>query len=116
MDVFRLVVEEHTSGSRVVNVHGELDLATMDILSAALTTARRDGRNVVVDLSPCSFIDSSGIRSLLNGAEEHRRVALELEVVCPRVNQQVFRVLHLVGLGDVLAVRESISDLDRSSG
>ena len=116
MDVFRLVIEEHASGSRVIGVHGELDLATMDILSAALTTARRDGRDVVVDLGPCEFIDSSGIRSLINGAEAHRRVALAFEVVCPRENQQASRVIDLVGLSELVVVREAIDDRDRSSG
>lgn len=45
---------------------GELDLATVEILEAAVDTALNEGFNrVVIDLTAVSFMDSTGMRALL---------------------------------------------------
>jgi anti-sigma B factor antagonist len=50
----------------VVEVCGDLDIATVGDLEEPVIEAIRDGRRpVILDLSECAFIDSSGIRLLL---------------------------------------------------
>jgi len=50
----------------VVEVDGDIDIATVDDLEEPVITAIRQGRRpVILDLSECAFIDSSGIRLLL---------------------------------------------------
>ena len=45
------------SDATVVTLAGEHDLATLGSVRAALDDATRGGRAVIVDLSPCAFID-----------------------------------------------------------
>jgi anti-sigma B factor antagonist len=49
-------------------VEGELDMATADDLSQLLKDASTDTRPLVLDFSSVSFMDSSGLRALLEGA------------------------------------------------
>ena len=50
----------------VVEVGGDLDIASVDDLEGPVIHAIRDGREpVILDLSECGFIDSSGIRLVL---------------------------------------------------
>jgi anti-anti-sigma factor len=50
----------------VLLVHGELDMATAPQLAAALLGAMESGdADVVIDLSGVSFIDSSGIATIV---------------------------------------------------
>jgi anti-sigma B factor antagonist len=50
----------------VVEVEGDIDLDTVDELEAPVIRAIQDGRRpVILDLSDCTFMDSTGIRLLL---------------------------------------------------
>ena len=50
----------------VVEVDGDIDIATVDDLEEPVISAIRQGRQpVILDLSECVFMDSSGIRLLL---------------------------------------------------
>jgi anti-anti-sigma factor len=49
-------------------LHGELDMATADDLSQLLKVAVLECRPVVLDFSEVSFMDSSGLRALLEAA------------------------------------------------
>jgi anti-sigma B factor antagonist len=59
---------EMIPGARAVQVRGELDLATEEQLTAVLDEAVAAGGPVVLDMTSLRFIDSSGIRALLNAA------------------------------------------------
>lgn len=48
-------------------VAGELDLATSSRLDKALTSALTDADDVVLDLSKVTFIDSTGLSTILAG-------------------------------------------------
>ena len=58
-DGFRVSVDEPSPGRVVVGVAGEIDVATAPELERALADAGAEKR-VVLDLSECQFIDSSG--------------------------------------------------------
>jgi anti-sigma B factor antagonist len=60
---------ERTGSVPLVAVSGEVDLATADLVRAALAETPCD-QSVVIDLTELSFIDCSGLRVLL---DEHRR-------------------------------------------
>ncbi len=62
---FRLERRRAPGGVRVVSVSGEIDLATAPQVSSALS-ARDDGETaLVLDLRDTTFLDSSGIRVLV---------------------------------------------------
>lgn len=68
---------ERTGSVPLVAVSGEVDLATADVVHAALRKTPCD-QPLVIDLTAMSFIDCSGLRVLL---EEHRRRSGRLYVV-----------------------------------
>ena len=52
-------------GPTVISVAGELDLSATDHLAEAARAAVSASRPLVLDLSRCTFIDSSGLRFVL---------------------------------------------------
>jgi anti-anti-sigma factor len=103
-DVRTEVLED---GLHVFMVTGELDLNTAPELSEPLEQAiESHAPGLMVDLTNCDFIDSTGIAVLVGawqtledrGAGDGSRVAL----CCP--NAQVRRVLELTGVIDAIAL------------
>jgi anti-sigma B factor antagonist len=84
---------------RTIAVRGELDLSTAPELGDALDHALDSGEgSVLIDLTRCEFIDSTGIALIvrawqrLDGGEDGRGL-----VICSQ-NDQVRRVLEITGL------------------
>jgi anti-sigma B factor antagonist len=76
----------------VVTPKGEIDLATIDAVQVEIDAARAEAALVVLDLREVTFIDSAGIRLIVEAAREG-----EFAVV--RGGPEVTRVFNLVGLG-----------------
>jgi anti-anti-sigma factor len=79
-----------------IRVGGELDLTTADRLIEAIDEACAAQAHVVVDLQPCSFLDSTGIAAILCGRRqlnEHGRVLCVVGA-----HNAVERVLDITGL------------------
>lgn len=71
---FEIAVEVASSEGRVA-IAGDLDMSTSPRLGRAVKTAlRRGARRIIVDLHNVTFIDSSGLRTLI---ELHRRGGAE---------------------------------------
>ena len=89
-------------GIRVIAVRGELDLSTAPELEGPLDDAVAAGDvSVLVDLSDCEFIDSTGIALIVKAWQELDRSAEgngEGRVVLCSRNDQVRRVLEITGL------------------
>ena len=64
----------------MIRVSGEIDLGTVSELETALARASRSAGSVCVDLSGCTFIDSTGLRVLLTAARDRRDAGGELAV------------------------------------
>jgi anti-anti-sigma factor len=67
----------------IVNVTGEVDLFAAPTLAAALQQALEGRPPVIVDLSECSFFESSGLNALLSADLDPERSGARLLVVCP---------------------------------
>jgi anti-anti-sigma factor len=95
----------------VVSLTGELDMATAPRLQEAVERAQ-GGSRVIVDLSELAFIDSSGIRALLqvyeSGQDGHSTVSFI------RGPDHVQRVLRIAGVEELLAWTEPLGE--RESG
>lgn len=99
-DVFKSSVsqEEHRT---VVTLEGELDAASSDELAQVLHgVLSNQPRRVVVDLAGVTFMDSSGLRSLLQGSE--RAANQDTQLVVERASGIVRRVLEVTGCDEVL--------------
>jgi anti-anti-sigma factor len=68
----------------LISVHGELDLATCGRLAPAGHEARSADRPLILDLTECPFIDSTGLREVLQIATPADREAAPVAIVSPR--------------------------------
>ena len=102
---FRVSVEEPSAGSVVVAVDGEIDVATAPELERALAGVSAEKR-VVLDLSECGFIDSSGLRTLLGARSAAASAGGSLALVV--ADPGLLRVFEVVGLGDVLDIHDTL--------
>lgn len=96
---FQVRVGELEHGVITISIQGELDLSTAPDLEGPLEAALEGGEgSVLIDLSQCEFIDSTGIALIvrawqrLNGDGDGRAL-----VLCSH-NDQVRRVLEITGL------------------
>jgi anti-sigma B factor antagonist len=89
----------------VLALEGELDVAgATDAVKRMLRLDLRPGGQLVLDLSRLSFMDSTGIRVILQAQEFARMRRAGLVIVRPPEN--VMRVLELVGLDEQLDIVE----------
>ena len=91
----------------VIAVAGELDLSAASVFSEVLRRAAEEHPGgLVVDLSNCGFIDSTGISLLLNASRRQTRAREAMAVVCP--NPTPHRVFEITG---TLATLNVVQDL-----
>lgn len=82
-------------GAVVVRCVGEIDLASCRQLRDAIAwSITPELRNMHIELTEVPFIDSEGIRCLLEASDRCDEVGVRLEVT---PSEQVRRVFHLVG-------------------
>jgi anti-anti-sigma factor len=99
------------TGDRVLQVSGELDVATVAVLRDAVGKAVADGPSrVLVDLTPTRFVDSTGCRELVRTAKAGAAAGVAVSVVVPPDNWRVRRVVDFVQLSAVMPVHDALPD------
>jgi anti-sigma B factor antagonist len=94
---------EAGSDRLVVSVVGELDMAReCELLNLLIALDLRPPVIVDVDLSEVTFVDASGLRSIVKAQAYLEGIGCELRLVDPRT--QFLKVIDLVGLGGLLTV------------
>jgi len=89
----------------VIAVTGELDLSAASVFSEMLRRAAEEHPGgLLIDLSNCGFIDSTGISLLLNASRRQTRAREGMSVLCP--NPTPRRVFEITGTLDTLNVVE----------
>jgi anti-sigma B factor antagonist len=102
-----------TGGSLVLAIHGELDLVTAPQLEQAVETALSGSPALLaIDLTPTSFLDSSGARQVARAARSAARAGVPARVVCPEDNRTVRLVIDLLELATLAPVVESTGDIE----
>jgi anti-sigma B factor antagonist len=105
---FTVEAEELDGGVRAFTLVGELDHATAPELREPLDAAIESGtRCVLIDLSDCTFIDSTGLSVIVHAhsalIEEER--SGQLEICCP--DPQVRRLLEITGVDRALGLHQT---------
>lgn len=95
-------------GMTVVRVVGELDLSTVPCFDGELSACLGTGR-VVVDLTECSFIDSSALRSLVVAKRAADEAGGSFGLVAP--TPAIRRVLQVASLDQVIQVADTVEEL-----
>ncbi|MBS1844048.1 MAG: STAS domain-containing protein [Actinobacteria bacterium] len=105
---FQASASEIEGGIRLLEVNGELDLSTSNQLEGPLDDATASPASaVLIDLSDCTFIDSTGIALIVRAWQRVDTSAGNggeggLALCCQ--NEQVRRVLEVTGLEHSLRV------------
>ena len=94
--------------ARVVRVRGELDLATTPEFEAAVGDDPDLAGRLVLDLSECTFIDSSAIRALLRAAQGRVRAGGSAVIVASQPG--TLRVLEIAGVVGVVPVAATLDE------
>ncbi|MDX6618612.1 MAG: hypothetical protein QOK36_998 [Gaiellales bacterium] len=109
-----ITIEVVSSRAAVVTLGGDHDVASRNSLADAFSVAGT-GRDVLVDLTACTFIDSTIIKLLLQTMRQLEEQDTRFELVIdsdPRGH--VARVVELMGIADVIPTHVSRSDGIRS--
>ncbi len=106
---FAIDVSRVADDVQVVAITGELDFGEAPELARALEQLREDGaRWFVVDLGELTFIDSSGINSLVSAARATAASGGSLIVAGAR--QHVQRVFDIVKLSEFVPVEAGLDE------
>jgi anti-anti-sigma factor len=95
----------------IVSLRGEHDLATTPLLRDALSLVFGD---VLVDLSECTFVDSTVIGAFIAASQELQREGHALDLVVPPENVNVARTLEIVQIGQLLRILPRVPERDGS--
>jgi anti-sigma B factor antagonist len=89
----------------VVRVTGEVDMSHEEELRGELRKAvAADARGIVVDLTECEFIDSSGIRALLLSREAQHPEDGAVRLAVAASSEQILRILSVMGIDRVIPI------------
>jgi anti-sigma B factor antagonist len=93
-------------GGCLVTVCGELDLAVADEFRQELMRAvTLDGQRIVLDLSTCDFLDSTGLEVILRAATHASDDGERMRIVC--AGGQIRRLLEFTGTDRTVAMFET---------
>lgn len=84
----------------VVRPRGELDLATVDQVRQALRDQTASHRHVILDLGALRFLDTSGLRLVLETVDESRRDGFSFTVLPGP--PEIQRLFDLAGVTDMV--------------
>jgi anti-anti-sigma factor len=91
----------------VIAVRGDLDIASAPLMQERLFRhASPPAARVLLDLSECGFVDSSGLAAILHGARRLERAGGSLAVACDRIS--ITRLLELTAIDLTIPVYDSV--------
>jgi anti-sigma B factor antagonist len=92
-------------GVVVVRVEGELDMATSATFEEALGVPEAGGQ-VVIELTECTFLDSSAVRLLVGAARAADTSGGKVSLVAS--DPGILRVLEIAAVDTMLPVHETL--------
>jgi len=93
---FSVHVTAGAAGEAVAVVAGEVDLATTPELEQALLDAARRWSRLVVDLTGCTFLSSTGLRALLEADGQRGEGSQRIVLVAP--DPHIRKVFEIAGV------------------
>jgi len=95
-------------GYTVVELSGDVDLSCSPEARETILDCLHQGQRVLVDLSGVTYIDSSGIASLVEGYQTARKQNLDFGLV--GVSEAALGVLQLARLDKVFPIHASVDE------
>jgi anti-sigma B factor antagonist len=96
-------------GWDVVDVTGDVDLASAPALRARLDDLLADGsRRVLVNLQQVAFMDSSGLSAIVSGMKGMRERGGEIAIAC--ANASILKIFSITGLDRVVSIHATVAE------
>lgn len=93
-------------GIAIVSLKGEVDMQSTPKIRRVLLRCLAEGRHVLVDLAGVTYIDSSGVASLVEAFHNARKNGTRFGLA--GVNAAALRALQLTRLDRVFAIHPSV--------
>jgi anti-sigma B factor antagonist len=104
---FEVQTEELEGGIRAFTVRGELDMNTAPELERPLNQAlAEEGASIMLDLSECEFIDSTGIALIVRAWQQLEGDGGDGRLVLCCINHQVRRLLKITGVESSISMHQ----------
>lgn len=111
MRALNISSRELPSGWFAIGVEGEIDLATVDELQSAIDGAFDESANrLVVDLTTSSFMDSTGLKTLVMSNRKFEDAGRSFAVAVS--GGPVGRLMDLSGVNATIRTVDAVEDLD----
>jgi anti-anti-sigma factor len=111
----RIEVDPGPEGDVVVRLCGDHDLSTKPRLLEALAAVRR-APGVVIDLTRCTFVDSTIIAAILHASRGGAKKGTNVSVLLPSDTSYVYRALAVAGFRELLPASHPIGAARQGSG
>jgi anti-sigma B factor antagonist len=106
---FDIKTEEFGDGAYVISLAGEVDLYTApEFKQQLLEVISQGARNVVVDFSDTTFIDSTTLGVLVGGVKRLRTNDGQLSLVCS--DRNITKIFEITGLDRVFTIYPTRSE------
>jgi anti-sigma B factor antagonist len=112
---FDIKTEQLGNDAYVIALSGEVDLYTApEFKQQLLEGIGKGGKEVVVDLSDTTFIDSTTLGVLVGGVKRLRPSGGQLTLVCG--DRNITKIFEITGLDKVFPIYESRAEAVESTG
>ena len=112
---FEINTEELGNDAYVIALSGEVDLYTApEFKQQLLDVIGRGGKEVVVDLTDTTFIDSTTLGVLVGGVKRLRPNGGQLTLICS--DRNITKIFEITGLNKVFPIYESRPEALESLG
>ncbi len=95
------------AGKLLVRLEGDIDLEHSSVVRELLLESVTRGKDVLVDLASVSYIDSSGVASLVEALQSAKKQGIGLGLVS--VSARALRVLELARLDQVFTIHSDLA-------
>ncbi len=103
---FDVKTEKLSDEQYVISLAGEVDLYTApEFKQQLLDVIDQGGKDVIVDLTSTTFIDSTTLGVLVGGVKRLRTNEGQLSLVCS--DRNIAKIFEITGLDRVFAIRAS---------
>ena len=102
------------AGYAIVELTGDVDLSCSPEARAIILDSLAHGKHVLVDLSRVTYIDSSGVASLVEGYQTAKKKKLRFGLV--GVSEAALSVLKLARLDKVFPIHATLKDRVKADG
>jgi anti-sigma B factor antagonist len=103
-----IVQREPRTGAICLLVKGEVDLANASELQAHLNAVVRAEENLIVDMSNLRYLDSSGIKVLLEAHQQFTAIKRRMVLAAAVVTVQ--KVLNITGIDQLISMFPTVEE------